>query len=48
MGWISFDNFVLKILSEGDDDDDDKGTFIAPYLLRAHRRIAYFTTKREI
>ena len=30
------------------DNDNDKGTFIAPYLFRAHRRIAYFTTKREI
>ena len=26
---------------------NDKGTFIAPYLLRAHRLITYFTTKRE-
>ena len=29
------------------DNDNDKGTFIAPYLLRAHRRITYVTTRRE-
>ena len=38
--------YRIKFVSN--DNDYDKGTFIALYLLRAQRCITYLTTKREV